>query len=97
MIILRIYAARGFMVGAIVADNSFAPLLNDEKFLLLGMPLNLTSEDGHQPHVERFVRTIKERARMCFSLLLFIKLPRRLVVELVYCQLYWYNFIIPID
>ena len=95
--ILRIYASRGFVVRTIVADNGFAPLLQNNDFLTLGVNLNLTSEDEHEPHIERFIRTLKERCRMCFSLLPFSKVPRRLAIELVYCQTYWYNFTIPAD
>ena len=95
--LLQIYHGRGFVITAIAADNGFAPLLNDEEFIALGVFLNLTSQDEHQPHVERFIRTIKEKCRMCLSLTPFTKLTKRLVIELVYCQTYWYNFTIPSD
>ena len=32
---------------------------------------------------------------MCYSLLPFTKPPRRLTIGLVYCQTFWYNFVIP--
>ena len=32
-----------------------------------------------------------------FSTLKFDKIPRRMVVELVSCQIYWYNFMTPED
>ena len=95
--LLQIYTSRGFKVTAIAADNGFAALMDNEKFLTFGVVLNLTSQDEHQPHVERFIRTLKERCRMCFSLLPFKRIPKRMTVELVYCQIYWYNFTIPYD
>ena len=68
-ILLKIYASRGFKVRVIASDNGFNPLLEDETFLTFGIMLNLTSQDEHQPHVEHFIRTLKERCRMCFALL----------------------------
>ena len=96
-IILQIYHNRGFSVTSIAADNGFAPLRENNDFLALRVPINLTSQDEHQPNVERFIRTLKERARVCFAMIPFTKIPRRMVVELIYCQLYWYNFTIPED
>ena len=95
--ILHIYVSRGFTVISIAADNGFAALENNKDFLSLGVNLNLTSEDEHEPHVERFIRTLKERCRMCFALLPFTRIPKRMVIELVYCQIYWHNFTIPAD
>ena len=68
-ILLQIYASRGFKVRAIASGSGFNPLLEDETFLTFGIMLNLTSQDEHQPHVEHFIRTLKERCRMCFALL----------------------------
>lgn len=95
--VLQHYYTRGFKIVLIVADNGFASLLEDESFLALGVRLNITSEDEHEPHVERFIRTIKEKVRMVFSQLPFEQLPRRMTIELVYCQIFWYNFTIPED
>ena len=97
IILLQIYTRRVFKVRAIPSDNEFAPLLEDKKVLMFGIMLNLTSQDEHQPHVERFIRTLNERCRMCFSLLPFSNIPKRVTLELVYCQVYWYNFTIPED
>ena len=33
---------------------------------------------------------------MCFSTLPFTKIPRRMTVELVYLQIFWLNFYIPL-
>ena len=34
---------------------------------------------------------------MCWSTLPFLRIPRRMVVELVYLQIYWINFFVPRD
>ena len=82
---------------SIVADNGFAALENNDDFLSLEVNLNLTSEDEHEPHIERFIRTLQERCRMCFALLPFTKISKRMVIELVNCQIYWHKFTIPAD
>ena len=91
--ILVYYYMRRFKIALIVADNGFASLLTDDKFPTLGMPLNTTSEDEHEPHIERFIRT-KEKVRMVYSQLPFQRLSRRITIELVYSQIFWYNFTI---
>ena len=83
-----LYKNRGLGVVLIVGDNGFVPLQQDENHLELKETLNLTSEDEHEQHVESFIRTIKEKARTCLSLILFTYLPKRLTVELVYCRLF---------
>ena len=59
--------------------------------------LNLTAEDKHEPHIERFNRTIKEKCRMCIAGTPFAKLPKRMIVEMVYGMVFWHNFTIPND
>ena len=34
---------------------------------------------------------------MCFSTIPFMRIPRRMVVEMVYLQIFWINFFIPRD
>ena len=95
ILILRIYATRGFRVEFIAADNGFASLQQDEEFLSLQVTMDITSEDEHEPFSERFIQTIKGKSRMCLSLVPFIRLPRRMTIEMVYTQTFWYNFTIP--
>ena len=94
-IILCKYKSRGFNVLSIAADNGFAVLEQNEEFIKLGVVLNLTAEDEHEPHIERFNRTLKERCRMIYAGIPFLRMPRRIVVDLVYQQVYWFNFTIP--
>ena len=70
---------------------------NNAEFNKLNVALNICAENEHKPYSERFNRTMKERCRMCFSTLKFGRIPRRMVVELVSCQIFWYNFMTPED
>ena len=96
-VVITKYQARGFTILAIACDNGFKALETNEEFLTLGIALNITAEDEHEPHIERFNRTIKERCRMVLAMTPFTKIPRRMVIELVYGQTFWYNFTIPED
>ena len=60
----------------------------------LEVVLNLTSKDEHEPYIERFNGTIKDRCRMIFAGLPFLRLPKRMVVYLVYHQIFWFNYTI---
>ena len=91
------YQARCFIVISIAVDNGFAALREYPGFLALEVTLNLTSEDDHEPHIERFNRTLKKRCRMIYASIPFLRLPRRMIIELVYQQIFWYNFTIPED
>ena len=86
ILILRVYATRGFRVEFIAADNGFASLQQDEEFLSLQVIMNVTSEDDHEPFSERFIQTVKEKCRMCLSLVPFARLPRRMTNDMVYTQ-----------
>ena len=57
------------VIGAIAADNGFVPLTQNEEFIALGVTLNLTSQDEHQTHIEQYIKTIKERCRLCYTLI----------------------------
>jgi len=91
------YRSRGFKIIAAAADNGFSALENNTEFLELNITLNLTAEDEHEPYIERFNRTIKEKCRMGIAGVPFTKLPKRMIVELVYTMIFWYNFTIPED
>ena len=84
LVIVNMYLARGFRILAIAADYAFEAIRHDEDFAKTNITLNTTSEDEHEPFIERFNRFLKERCRMCYSNLPFLRLPRRMVVELVY-------------
>ena len=58
---------------------------------LQGINLNITGRDEHVPEIERFIRTVKERARAVVNTLPFETLPHRLIVEIVYNTIFWLN------
>ena len=89
------YTIRGFTVVACGSDNRFAALIENEEFLSLGIILNLTAKDEHEPYIKQFNRCIKKRCRMMFAGIPFIWLPKRMIVETVHAQVYWFNFTIP--
>ena len=95
--IVGIYKSRGFRVIVIATDGAFEPMKNNEEFNELNVTLNICARNEHEPYSERLNRTMKERCMMCFSTLPFDVIPRRMVVELVNCQIFWYNFITPED
>ena len=85
------YWYRGFTITAIVADGGFAALHDNVEFIKLDITLNITSEDEHEPYSERFNRSIKKCARMTLATTLFTMIPRRMIVEMVYLAVFWYN------
>ena len=90
-----VYNSRGFTVVTTAANNGFSALKHHAKFIEIKIKLNLMAEDEHEPYIERFNRTIKERCRMGIAGVPFTKLPKRMVVELVYTTIFLYNFTIP--
>ena len=64
-----IYLKRGFRVTTILLDGQFEPLRGE--LSTIGITLNTPSEDEHVPDVERYIRTVKERAR-CVSLCVYL-------------------------
>ena len=80
-----------------VADNAFSALERHEGFVSLNIKLNLTAENDHEPYIEKFNRTIKEKCGMGIHGATFLRFPRRMIVESVYTQIFWYNFTIPKD
>ena len=75
---------RGFRIIAIAANNDFKALETNPDFIELNISANLSTDNEHEPYIERFNRTIKEKCRMGIVGTLFTKLPRRMIVELAY-------------
>ena len=68
-------------------DGQFEPLRGN--LAELGIVLNTASNDEHVPEIERQIRTVKERTRAIYCTLPFKKMPRRLIIEMVYAANYW--------
>ena len=57
----------------------------------MGLQLNTMSNDEHVPEIEQQIRTLKERTRGIYCTLPFRKIPRRLIIEMLYAANYWLN------
>ena len=78
-------------------DSQFAPIKNDVEQGNAneeGPTTNLVTADEHEPHIERFIRTSKERIRSVQCTLPFKKLPGKVTIELVYSCMFWWNAMI---
>ena len=63
----------------------------DTSKIWAGVTLNIVTNNEHVPEVERYIRTIKERTRSVYNSLPFKKFPNRLLMEIVYAQVFWLN------
>jgi hypothetical protein len=68
-------------------DMEFDKLKN----LLAHVVLNTTAAREHVGEIERKIRVIKERARGTINTLLYKKLPRLMVIELLHFCMMWMN------
>jgi len=87
--IIDTYHGRGFKIKHILGDRQFECIQSHME--LQGINLNITGRDEHVPEIERFIRTVKERARAVVNTLPFEILPHRLIVEIVYNVMFWIN------
>lgn len=85
--IKSIYARRGFLVTEVATDNKVATLYMPSSNE--GMALNVVARGEHVPEVERCIRTLKERCRATYHSLPYKKMPKRMLVELVYAMTFW--------
>ena len=85
----QVYLQRGFRIRNAFMDGQFEPLRGN--LAELGIVLNTASNDEHVPEIERQIRTVKERTRAIYCTLPFKKMPRRLIIEMVYAANYWLN------
>ena len=84
---MDLYARGGFQVGTVLMDNKFEKLWNLVPILVV----NTTAAKEHVPEVERKIRLIKERGRGILNTLPFKKMPRLMLIELVYHVVLWLN------
>jgi len=87
--IIDAYNARGFKIKHILADGQFECLRKNLESE--GIMLNTMARDEHVPEVQRYIHTIKERARATINTLPFEKYPHRLIVEIIYNTVFWLN------
>ena len=85
--IMDMYGRGGFQVGTVLMDNEFECLRN----LIPVLDINTTAAKEHVPEIERRIRLIKERGRGILNTLPFKKLPRIILIELIYHAVMWLN------
>lgn len=81
------YAARGFMMNQVAGENELASL--EPKLRDVSVTLNVVARDENVPEIERHIRTPKERCRETFNMLPFRRIPKRMMIELVYAMNFW--------
>ena len=85
--VIATYQRRGFTVDTILADDEFSPLRNE----IPGVDVNCCGADEHVPEVERYIRTIKDRARSGYNDLPFEYIPRVILDRLIGNSVFWLN------
>ncbi len=84
---IDLYVRGGFQVGRVLMDNEFEKLRN----LIPIFAIITTAAKEHVPAVERKIRLIKEQGRGILNTLPFKKMPRLMLIELVYHMVLWPN------
>ena len=80
----RVYQVRGFKIKQIYADRRFVSLKSELEAEPHQIKLTTCDKNAHVHVVERAIRFVKERIRGLKSMLPFNRLPRRLLMEIVY-------------
>jgi len=74
-------------VSTVYADPEFRPLQDE----MTGVPFDFSAQGQHVPDIERYIRTVKDRARSCYVLLPFRCMPRAAVIRLLGNTVFWLN------
>lgn len=85
--VIALYRRRGFRISTILADPEFQPLQSS----FPGAQLDCCGADEHVPEIERYIRTVKDRARSCYNMLPFQYVPRLVLVHLIKNSVFWLN------
>jgi hypothetical protein len=89
------YMQRGFVISTLLMDGEFDSIRGD--LADMQITLNTVSNDEHVPDVERYIRTVKERTRCIYNTLPFRRIPKRMIIEMVYASNFWLNCFPPAD
>ena len=84
---IDLYAHGRFRVGTVVMDNKFKKLWN----LVPILAISTMAVMEHVPEVECKIRLIKEWGRGILNALPFKKIPRLMMIELIYHMVLWLN------
>jgi hypothetical protein len=85
--VYNIYAAAGLKLQTLLMDMEFEPL----KALFPHSVINTIAANEHVLEIERKIRIIKERARGTLNTLPFAKLPKLIIIELLWFITMWLN------
>ena len=85
----RLYKRRGFKIQTVMMGGQFYFIKS--KADNAGMSVNTTSIDEHEPAIERYIHTIKDRSRLVWSTLPFKKVPVRMIIDLVATSVFWFH------
>jgi hypothetical protein len=84
---IDLYTWGGFQVGTALMDNKFENLQN----LVPILAINIMAAKEHLPEVECKIRLIKEQERGILNTLPFKKMPRIMLIKLIYHVMLWLN------
>ena len=82
---VEVYTTRGFKINQIYADYEF------EKLRPRFPKLNTAGTNDHVPEIERYIRTVKDRARSTYRMLPYQYIPRLALIQLIHNCVFWLN------
>ena len=85
--VIQLYTGQGLRITEICADGEFRGL----EPLFPSIRFNLAAYDEHTPEVKRCIRTIKDRTRSAYNSLPFARIPRLILIRMVYNAVFWLN------
>ena len=90
--ICQCHLQRGFRVTEVHMDGEFEPLKQLIESLPGGPAVNLASAKEHVPEIEHRIRAAKERCRAVCHGLPFQRIPKLLMIHIVFCTVKMLNF-----
>ena len=61
------------------------------KQMSLGVQINISAQNKHVPHVERYICTVQDCARSCYHKLLFTNMPQAMIIWMISNCIFWQN------
>ena len=89
----KLYLQRGFKITHMHTDCEFKPLRKE--MTALGIYLNCASKKEHDPEIDHFIWTVKERVRSTISTMPFNRISKIMIVHLVAYAIFWLNAFLP--
>jgi hypothetical protein len=90
--IYQYYLHRGFRITTVHVDGEFAPITTLIEPMPGGPMVNLASSNEHVPEIERRIRVVKERCRATPHSLPFQRVPKLLMIHIVFHVVKLLNF-----